>query len=841
MTSPENLEVEDYLAEKTEEFVENGIFEDGYDPWELINETNEGEARWDETETNTTDGSGSIYVRAEQEGDGTSEQKAYWEQDIGPTDSAITINAARRKNITFTRKHPDCNVSILVELLVYDTGTETWETIYGDNKSENSGWLEFGPDAIYTPKGEVNAVRANMSVQAEGETLGGDKNISASGELWMDDISIRPTQEFELTVEEPDRGYNEIYINGTGYDETFKWPYRKNFTEGTEVELNATSEEGWTFKNWTVNGENYSGENGITLTMNENKTAQANFVEEAFFEVMITNLTDNDEFKEGEKVTINYTVSNIGDLTDTQDIEFTVVNETGEKVNGKINQDITLGGEESIHESFEWQTEEGDRGEYDLIVASEDDTDEVTITVLKPAFFEITIVDYDEEVIEGENFTVNYKMNNTGDVEDTQNITFLVNGDLIDTEENINLKGGQVHEGEFIWNAGSPGEYELTVASGDDTDDVNVTLISEHAYYEVKIIEPEDMDEFEEGEEVIVNYNVTNYGNEEGNQTIYLYVDGDQVDAVEDIELEKRDYHKGEFTWTAEEPYENRTLTVESDNDSDEVTITVLKSAFFEITIVSYDEEVIEGENITVNYSVTNTGHVIDTQDIEFFVNDDLVDTEEDITLKGGEVYEGEFIWKAESAGEYELKIATRSDNHQEDSRSFEVTSKSDGWLPTWWPFLILIAAAFIAMTGGILYKKRSSTEEPIIEEVFLISQRNSMLILHNTRRLQPDRDSDIIAGMFEAVQNFIEDSFQDTEDWELNKLEFGGNKIAVERGEHVYMAVVYEGELGEEKIQELRDFIEKVEERFGEKLKEWDGDRNELRGLKDMTKDLFS
>ncbi|MBS3782341.1 MAG: hypothetical protein KGY68_07030, partial [Candidatus Thermoplasmatota archaeon] len=158
-----------------------------------------------------------------------------------------------------------------------------------------------------------------------------------------------------------------------------------------------------------------------------------------------------------------------------------------------------------------------------------------------------------------------------------------------------------------------------------------------------------------------------------------------------------------------------------------------------------------------------------------------------------------------------------------------------------WWPFLILIAAAFIAMTGGILYKKRSSTEEPIIEEVFLISQRNSMLILHNTRRLQPDRDSDIIAGMFEAVQNFIEDSFQDTEDWELNKLEFGGNKIAVERGEHVYMAVVYEGELGEEKIQELRDFIEKVEERFGEKLKEWDGDRNELRGLKDMTKDLFS
>ena len=115
------------------------------------------------------------------------------------------------------------------------------------------------------------------------------------------------------------------------------------------------------------------------------------------------------------------------------------------------------------------------------------------------------------------------------------------------------------------------------------------------------------------------------------------------------------------------------------------------------------------------------------------------------------------------------------------------------------------------------------------------------MLLLHNTRRLRPDRDSDIIAGMFEAVQNFIEDSFQDTGDWELNRLEFGGNKIVVERGEYVYMAVVYEGELSEEEIQDIRDVIERIEDKFGEQLKEWDGDRKELRGIKDMTQDLFS
>ncbi len=164
-----------------------------------------------------------------------------------------------------------------------------------------------------------------------------------------------------------------------------------------------------------------------------------------------------------------------------------------------------------------------------------------------------------------------------------------------------------------------------------------------------------------------------------------------------------------------------------------------------------------------------------------------------------------------------------------------------DGWLSIWWPFLILVSAAFVAMAGGILYKKRSSTEEPVIEEIFLISKRNSMLILHNTRRLKPDRDSDIIAGMFESVQKFIEDSFQDAEDWTLNKMEFGDNKVLVERGEHVYMAVVYKGEFSEEKVQEIRDVIAKIEEEFGEQLEEWDGDRKEIQGIDNIIEELFS
>ncbi|MBS3782502.1 MAG: hypothetical protein KGY68_07870 [Candidatus Thermoplasmatota archaeon] len=54
-------------------------------------------------------------------------------------------------------------------------------------------------------------------------------------------------------------------------------------------------------------------------------------------------------------------------------------------------------------------------------------------------------------------------------------------------------------------------------------------------------------------------------------------------------------------------------------------------------------------------------------------------------------------------------------------------------------------------------------------------------------------------------------------------------------------MAVVYEGEPSEEKIQKLRDVIERIEYKFGEKLKEWDGEMSELGGIRDIIQDLFS
>lgn len=184
--------------------------------------------------------------------------------------------------------------------------------------------------------------------------------------------------------------------------------------------------------------------------------------------------------------------------------------------------------------------------------------------------------------------------------------------------------------------------------------------------------------------------------------------------------------------------------------------------------------------------------------------------------------------------------------NRQEESVTFRVVTSStiqrsleDNWLVILLAILISIAIG----SGYILYNKFTNrvdkSSEAVIDEVFLISN-SAILLAHNTRRLKPDMDDDILAGMLTAVQNFIKDSFKDEGDWRLNRLEFANNKILVERGEHSYMAVMYSGEIDDMVLEKVKDTIRQIEETFADTLTDWDGDMDKLRGVKDILRDIF-
>jgi Flp pilus assembly protein TadD len=136
--------------------------------------------------------------------------------------------------------------------------------------------------------------------------------------------------------------------------------------------------------------------------------------------------------------------------------------------------------------------------------------------------------------------------------------------------------------------------------------------------------------------------------------------------------------------------------------------------------------------------------------------------------------------------------------------------------------------------------KREMPTEEGAIEDVFLI-YNNGLLITHATRRLVPDVDQEILSGMLTAVQEFVKDSFQQFKATDLKSLDFGDNKIIIERGQLVYLAAVQSG-IPPVAIQErMKTVIAKIEEEYRSKLERWDGAVASLPGIGDMVKLVFS
>ncbi len=99
-----------------------------------------------------------------------------------------------------------------------------------------------------------------------------------------------------LTVEEAE-GEGDIYVDGELVEE---FPSTEEYEDGTVVELDATPAEDFVFDRWTVDEDVYE-ESTINLTMDEDKTVQANFTES--FELTIDEVFgEGDIYVDGEIV-----------------------------------------------------------------------------------------------------------------------------------------------------------------------------------------------------------------------------------------------------------------------------------------------------------------------------------------------------------------------------------------------------------------------------------------------------------------------------------------------------------------------------------------------------------
>jgi hypothetical protein len=98
---------------------------------------------------------------------------------------------------------------------------------------------------------------------------------------------------------------------------------------------------------------------------------------------------------------------------------------------------------------------------------------------------------------------------------------------------------------------------------------------------------------------------------------------------------------------------------------------------------------------------------------------------------------------------------------------------------------------------------------------------------------LTPDRDRDILAAMFKAVQGFVQNAFSADAEGTMRGLRFENFNVLIEQGTYHYVAVVYQGQESRVLERRIAKLSQRIEGEFGALLAAWVGDMTEIRGIR--------
>ena len=175
---------------------------------------------------------------------------------------------------------------------------------------------------------------------------------------------------------------------------------------------------------------------------------------------------------------------------------------------------------------------------------------------------------------------------------------------------------------------------------------------------------------------------------------------------------------------------------------------------------------------------------------------------------------------------------------------------KPFNWMP------VALAGLFIAiimgLVGAAVYlrnrapaKAKPKSEAPSaarafsIDDIFLM-YKDGRLIEHQTRRLRPDqeKDKEVLSSMLSAIQSFVEESF--TEGASLSSIEYGDNKILLEKGRYLCLALVITDQAPDSLREKMKEVVEKVEGLYAGIIEDWDGNQRKFKDVKGMLSPLL-
>lgn len=130
---------------------------------------------------------------------------------------------------------------------------------------------------------------------------------------------------------------------------------------------------------------------------------------------------------------------------------------------------------------------------------------------------------------------------------------------------------------------------------------------------------------------------------------------------------------------------------------------------------------------------------------------------------------------------------------------------------------------------AGLLHPFRRT-----VEHVYLTDSGGTPLV-HLSRRFASDKDPDLVASMFTAIQNFMDDSFRSMGIGDVRSIEMGArHHVAFGRGNVVLLYIVYRGRESNQLERRVTQLVGDIENRFSGLLRNWNGDMDRMATLRE-------
>jgi len=398
-------------------------------------------------------------------------------------------------------------------------------------------------------------------------------------------------------------------------------------------------------------------------------------------DVNVTITGTNSPVEESEALTVTFDATNNLSEPQEADLVLSTIDPSGTERDRDTTGTLSFTADETKTDlTLQWQTQEGDAGDYTAKVRSQTDSDTTPIKVVDDSEsqgdVDITITGTNSPVEEGNDLNVDFEAKNNLNSSLTATLTLDVD-EGTDTEKDFSVEdftAGQTRNLTLTWSteAGDAGDYTATVSSGTDSESVGVEVVEEIAGGDFDVNITGTNSPVEEGDLLDVDVTVTNNLTQQQQGTVSLSIlngGPGQVDTTP-VDLGGGDSVDITLSWQTQSGDDGfYTAKVRSGTDSDSQSIRVFEEqpvGDVNVTITGTNSPVLEGNWLDVSVEATKDADTNDT--LEAVITLALDGNQEDtqtLLLEDGETINTTLSWLTQTgdAGDYTARVDSGDDS----------------------------------------------------------------------------------------------------------------------------------------------------------------------------------